>query len=129
MTRSCQRTVLVVEDDRDVRQAIAEVLSDCEYKALHASNGAEALERLRTAPVQPCVILLDIMMPTMDGWQFRAAQRSDPSVKDIPVVILTAHADADTAAEQMDAAGFLMKPVALDLLLGIVERFCAVDQP
>ena len=76
---------------------------------------------------QPSIV--DIMMPTMDGWQFRAAQRSDPSVKDIPVVILTAHADADTAAEQMDAAGFLMKPVALDLLLGIVERFCAVDQP
>lgn len=127
--RRCERTVLVVEDDGDVRQAIAEVLSDCEYKALHASNGAEALERLRTAPVQPCVILLDVMMPTMDGWQFRAAQQSDPAVKDIPVVILTAHADAVAAADQMEAAGFLTKPVALDVLLGVVERFCAMDQP
>src|SRR5207248_2059822 len=81
------RTVMVVEDDADVREAIAEVLSDCEYKPVHAANGAEALHRLRTAEVRPCVILLDMMMPTMDGWQFRAEQKSDPSVSDIPGVV------------------------------------------
>jgi CheY-like chemotaxis protein len=127
--RGCERTILVVEDDGDVREAIAEVLRDSEYKALHAANGAEALERLRTAPTPPCVILLDMMMPTMDGWEFRALQQKDPAVKDIPVIVLTANAHGGEAAKQMHAAGFLMKPVALEALLGIVERFCVVDGP
>ncbi len=127
-TASCNRTVLVVEDDRDVREAIAEVLADSRYVPLHAANGAEALERLRASPVRPCVILLDVMMPTMDGWQFRAEQQRDPSVRDIPVVVLSAHADAGAAAEKMAAAGYLTKPVALETLLGVVERFCATDK-
>ena len=118
---------MVVEDDADVREAIAEVLSDCEYKPVHAANGAEALHRLRTAEVRPCVILLDMMMPTMDGWQFRAEQKSDPSVSDIPVVVLSAHADGSEAA-QMDAVAYLAKPVSLDSLVSLVERFCAVEQ-
>ncbi|HEX9575718.1 MAG TPA: response regulator [Myxococcales bacterium] len=125
---SCNRTVLVVEDDRDVREAIAEVLADSRYVALHAANGAEALQRLRSAPVRPCVILLDVMMPTMDGWQFRAEQQRDPAVKDIPVVVLSAHSDAGEAAAKMAAAGYLTKPVALETLLGVVERFCATDK-
>jgi len=119
---------MVVEDDADVREAIAEVLSDCEYKPVHAANGAEALHRLRTAEVRPCVILLDMMMPTMDGWQFRAEQKSDPSVSDIPVVVLSAHADGSEAAQQMDAVAYLAKPVSLDSLVSLVERFCAVEQ-
>ncbi|MFL5310498.1 MAG: two-component system response regulator [Myxococcales bacterium] len=119
---------MVVEDDVDVREAIAEVLSDCQYKPVHASNGAEALERLRAADVRPCVILLDVMMPTMDGWQFRAAQKSDPSVSDIPVIVLSAHANGSEAAEKMDAAGYLCKPVSLESLVSVVERFCVVEQ-
>ena len=121
MVPECERTVLVVEDDQEVRDAIAEVLEDSEYKPLPAANGAEALERLRTATPQPCVILLDVMMPTMDGWQFRAAQQSDPAMKDIPVVLLSAHTDVKSAAAQMQVAGFLPKPVAIDKLLQTVE--------
>jgi CheY-like chemotaxis protein len=124
----CDRTVMVVEDDREVRDAIAEVLADCEYNAVSASNGAEALERLRTAPIRPCLILLDVMMPTMDGWAFRAEQQKDPSVKDIPVVLLSAHADVRVAAAQMQANGFLAKPVAVDNLIETVERFCVLDR-
>jgi CheY-like chemotaxis protein len=123
----CDRTVLVVEDDREVRDAIAEVLADCEYKAVEASNGAEALQQLRNAVIRPCLILLDVMMPTMDGWEFRAQQQRDPSVKDIPVILLSAHTDVKTVAAQMQAAGFLAKPVAVDNLLETVERFCARD--
>ena len=126
--QDCQRTVLIVEDDADVREAIAEVLSDCQYKALHASNGAEALERLRAAEVRPCVILLDMMMPTMDGWQFRAVQKNDPSVSDIPVVVLSAHVDGRDAALKMQAAAYLAKPLSLESLLGVVERFCMPEQ-
>ena len=121
---AAKRMVLVVEDDRDVREAITEVLVDSDFEALLASNGAEALERLRSAVVRPCVILLDIMMPTMDGWQFRSEQRRDASMKDIPVVVLSAGTDAGEIAEKMEAAGYLKKPVALDRLLGVVNQFC-----
>jgi CheY-like chemotaxis protein len=125
-TIRCDRTVMVVEDDPEVRDAISEVLSDFEYKPVPASNGVEALEQLRTASVMPCLILLDVMMPTMDGWAFRAEQQRDPSVKDIPVILLSAHTDVKVAATQMQAAGFLAKPVAIDNLLATVERFCAI---
>jgi two-component system, chemotaxis family, chemotaxis protein CheY len=122
--RKCGRTVLVVEDDRDVREAIAEVLVDCDYKPMHASNGAEALERLRSAPVRPCVILLDVMMPVMDGREFLARQREDALLKQIPVVVLSAHADGARSAAQLNVAGFLKKPVDLSELLRVVEKFC-----
>ncbi|HYV64617.1 MAG TPA: response regulator [Myxococcales bacterium] len=125
---SAKRTILVVEDDRDVREAIAEVLSDGNYVAVPASNGVEALERLRAAPVMPCVILLDIMMPMMDGWQFRSEQQRDDSMKDIPVIVLSAGADASDVAAKMEAAGYLRKPVALERLLGIVEQFCESEK-
>ena len=67
------------------------------------------------------------MMPTMDGWEFRAEQQRDPAVKDIPVVLLSAHTDVRSAAAEMAVAGFLAKPVAIDSLLETVERFCAID--
>jgi CheY-like chemotaxis protein len=123
--RGCERRVLVVEDDRDIRDSILEVLADNEYEPLTASNGKEALERLRDPDQRPCVILLDVMMPVMDGWGFRAAQTEDSELKAIPVVVLTAHASAAETARDMEAAGFLKKPVKLDALLEAVERHCA----
>jgi CheY-like chemotaxis protein len=125
---AAKRMVLVVEDDRDVREAITDVLVDSDYEALGVCNGAEALERLRAAPVRPCVILLDIMMPTMDGWQFRSEQQRDASMKDIPVVVLSAGADASDVAAKMEAAGYLKKPVALEQLLGVVNQFCGSEK-
>ena len=121
----CDRRVLVIEDDRDVRDSILEVLEDNEYEPVTASNGMEALERLRDPSQRPCVILLDVMMPVMDGWGFRAAQNQDLELKRIPVVVLTAHASAAETARDMRAAGYLKKPVALDALLATVERYCA----
>jgi CheY-like chemotaxis protein len=123
----CARTVLIVEDDPDIRSAIVEVLADDNYRALEASNGADALDELRTAAPQPCVILLDVMMPVMDGKEFRRQQNGDESLRGIPVVVLSAHADATTYAEQMQAAGFLKKPVDLRTLLQTIEQFCARD--
>jgi CheY-like chemotaxis protein len=121
----CERTILIVEDDADIRSAIVEVLTDGNYRALQASNGAAALDELRSAAPRPCVILLDVMMPVMDGKEFRDAQRNDETLGRIPVVVLSAHADATTLAEQMQAAGFLRKPVDLSTLLETVEQFCA----
>ena len=128
MTASgCERTVLVVEDDADIRGAIVEVLTDGNYRPLVASNGADALDELRSAAFPPCVILLDVMMPVMDGTEFRTRQRDDETLRVIPVVVLSAHADATHLAEQMAAEGFLKKPVDLVTLLQTVEQFCARD--
>jgi CheY-like chemotaxis protein len=126
-TSACARTVLIVEDDADTRDAIVEVLTDRDYRALEASNGADALHELRAAAPQPCVILLDMMMPVMDGKEFRNVQRVDEALREIPVVVLSAHADATSLVGQMQAAGFLRKPVDLVTLLQTVEQFCARD--
>jgi CheY-like chemotaxis protein len=120
----CDKFVLVVEDDRDVRDSILEVLEDNQYHPVAASNGQEGLQALRDAGCKPCLILLDLMMPVMDGWGFRAAQKSDTEFGSIPVVVLTAHASAQQTAHDMDAAGFLKKPVRLEALLDTVQRYC-----
>jgi len=123
--QGCDKTILIVEDDADLRNALAEVLEDGDYKPLRAENGVAALEELRTAQQPPCVILLDVMMPIMDGRTFRAVQQRDPALSGIPVIVLSAHADAQAAAAQMDAQGYLTKPVDLGTLMDVVERFCA----
>ncbi len=125
MTKSmCNNLVLIVEDDRDVRESLAEVLEDNEYCSLGASNGQEAIDHLRAASEKPCVILLDMMMPVMDGWQFRSVQREDPDLGNIPVVVLTANANIEEAADRLAVAACLKKPVQLDVLLSTVDRFC-----
>jgi CheY-like chemotaxis protein len=118
------KCVLIVEDDGDVRESILEVLQDNAYTAIAVSNGAEALARLRSAAPRPCLILLDLMMPVMDGYKFRTAQTSDPVLTTIPVVVLTAQGGAEKTAQDMQAAGFLKKPVKLEALLEVVQRYC-----
>lgn len=120
----CARTVLVVEDDSDIREALAEVLEDGHYRAIRAANGEMALAKLRDAAPIPCVILLDVMMPVMDGREFLARQQKDDLLRQIPVVVLSAHADAAHAVSQLNAAGFLRKPVDLSELMRTVEKFC-----
>jgi CheY-like chemotaxis protein len=122
---ACPQTVMIVDDDGDIRQAIAEALGDLSYGVVEAANGEEALARLRDQQEQrPCVILLDIMMPVMDGWQFRDAQRSDPALADIPVVVLSAHASIAEAANNMAVRDVLRKPVRLETLMAAVARYC-----
>jgi CheY-like chemotaxis protein len=116
--------VMVVEDDAGIRESISEVLTDHEYVAIEVANGKEAIRRLRMAAEKPCLILLDIMMPVMDGWQFRALQIQDPELNAIPVVVLSAHTNLDEVVKGMHAAAVLRKPVRLATLLVTVERFC-----
>ena len=115
--------VLVVDDDRDVREALVDLLADGGYTATCASNGQEAIERLRRGD-RPDVILLDLMMPVMDGFQFREAQTADPALNDIPVVLLSAHADVPAVASSMGVAAGLRKPFAVDKLLETLDRVC-----
>jgi two-component system, chemotaxis family, chemotaxis protein CheY len=120
--------VLVVEDDSYVRDAILEVLTDSGYTPVGAANGAEALARLGATSEAPAVILLDLMMPVMDGWQFRARQQGDPTLAAIPVVVLTAQPNIEESARALRAAGTLKKPVQLDVLLATVARFCGAGR-
>jgi CheY-like chemotaxis protein len=113
--------VLVVDADYDVRESIAEVLSDNDYEPIAAANGREALRLLQNDETRPCVILLDMMMPVMDGWQFRARLQSDADLSTIPVVVLTAHVPAPGEVVPMH---FLKKPVKVEALLASIARFC-----
>jgi CheY-like chemotaxis protein len=122
-----KRPVLLVDDDEDIRESIIEALEDGGHSALGAANGQEALERVRAmqqAGDEPCVILLDMMLPVMDGWQFRAAQLKDDRMRAIPVVVLTAHANAEQIAHELGAEGFLRKPLRLEALLAAVVPYC-----
>jgi CheY-like chemotaxis protein len=121
---NCHRVVMIVEDDVDVRDSIVEVLADHDFQPLGARDGCDALNQLRSMEIKPSLILLDVMMPVMDGRQFRLLQKSDPSLSAIPVVVITAHGSAPEAARQMDAVAFLRKPVPLQTLLATVERYC-----
>lgn len=115
--------ILVVEDDRAIREVFIQILEDEGYGAVGAANGQEAIDMLRR-PQRFCLILLDLMMPVMNGWQFRLAQRQDPVLAPIPVVVISADASAQEHVRQMDVDGFLKKPVELDLLLSTIDQLC-----
>ena len=118
--RTRHRIVLVVDDDPDILQTLALCLSTEGYGVLMASNGQEALEVLRQQ--KPACILLDLMMPVMDGWEFRRQQKADPELAPVPVIVLSA-LDQGRAAP-VDADAFLKKPLDFDRLLGLVRDHC-----
>jgi CheY-like chemotaxis protein len=116
------RCVLVVDDDEDLRRTVTMVLAEEGYQVREAANGAEALLLLHDGPL-PDVILLDLMMPVMNGEQFRRAQSADPAIAEVPVVVMTAA--GARAAETIAAMGptrVLHKPVGLAPLLDAVEE-------
>lgn len=113
--------VLIVEDDADLREMMAQLLSLEGYRTQAVANGQEALSILRRGD-RPDLILLDLMMPVMDGWEFRRRQMQDPQIADVPVVVLSA-LDPSRAVDLAGAA-FLKKPLDFDRLLELVRRFC-----
>lgn len=117
-----QALVLVVEDDADLRDVIADVLQDHDIPVIAAANGKQALDRLVEDGVRPSVILLDMMMPVMDGWRFREAMLTHPELATIPVVVMTAHANARRVASEIGAVGSLAKPVNVADLLREATR-------
>lgn len=116
--------VMIVEDDFAIRDALTQILEDEGYVVVGAANGKEAIEHLRNH-VQPCLILLDLMMPVMNGWQFRQEQQQDPTLAPIPVVVISADSGVPQKAAAINAVGYLKKPVTLDGLLDTVERYCS----
>ena len=116
-------SVLVVEDDPELLHSLSEVLQSEGYGVARARHGLEALGRLRGG-TRPSVILLDLMMPIMNGWQFRYEQRQDSDLAKIPVVVVSAKSDSRQHAEWLEADGYISKPIDLNVLLGTLSQYC-----
>jgi CheY-like chemotaxis protein len=126
MMLSANLLVLVVDDDPSLRDLIEWGLSDLGYRVATAENGAAALQAVRQE--MPCVILLDMRMPIMDGWTFARQYRRLPGPH-APIVVVTAARDAAERAGEVNAAGYLAKPFELDELIRTVERYSAGSNP
>jgi len=123
--RTPARTIMIVDDDPDIRTALSELLEWEGYEAIAAANGAAALAQLRNG-ARPCAILLDLMMPYMNGWEFRAEQLRDPELRDIPIVLLTASGYNDaTVRAEFGRVEYFPKPPSPDRLLATIRLLVA----
>ena len=113
--------VLVVDDERDIRDSLIETLEEHGYTAVGAGNGREALDVLRAQAERPCLILLDLMMPIMDGRGFREEQLKHAAWADIPVIVVSAYNDVGAQAAEL-ALDYMRKPLATRPLLAAIER-------
>lgn len=113
-------TVLVIDDDRLLQELLVGALADEGYVVRSAGNGREALQVLERW--RPDVILLDLMMPVMDGWAFRARQLELDACADVPVIVLSAGSNLRHGVDTLRASVILPKPFDLDVLLGVVAR-------
>ncbi|WP_373047492.1 two-component system response regulator [Vulgatibacter sp.] len=113
--------ILVVDDDPDLRAVLCEALGADGYDVIPAADGAEALTWLRLG-FRPRLILLDLLMPVMDGWRFRESLGADPALAAIPVILISTEDNA--RREPIDVAMLLRKPLALGELRAMVARFC-----
>lgn len=125
--RTCN-SVLVVDDDPATRNMLALLMQSEGYVTSTAHNGADALEYLRESGQRPCVILLDLNMPIMTGWEFRLEQKRDPELASIPIAIISADRSLQQQPFSIDAIAYFQKPLDIDDLLALVNRCCG-DQP
>jgi DNA-binding response OmpR family regulator len=120
--------ILLVEDDETIAAILAAVLRDQGYTVCRASNGMEALEHLHKEP-PPRLILLNLMMPVMNGWKFREQLREVPELAQIPVVLLSGVRDLDRKAAALEATDCFTKPYNLKAVLDAVRYHCHSDDP
>jgi CheY-like chemotaxis protein len=116
------KPILVVEDDQDIREVVALALDAMGYSAVLAADGLEAIDLLSSG-LRPSLILLDMMMPRMDGEAFLAAVRKNAETANIPIVLVSGHHAVRQRAAELHASGCLVKPIELDDLAAIVDRF------
>jgi DNA-binding response OmpR family regulator len=115
--------ILIVEDDFDIREALTQILEEEGYAVRGAANGREALD-VATADSPPSLIVLDLMMPVMNGWQFRAEQLKNARLAAVPVLVISADPHLQSKAASLGVAGLLKKPISLDELLAAVKNHC-----
>lgn len=118
-----RQTVLVVDDDLDIRDALQDVFEFAGYEVVVAADGHEALQRLRNG-ARPHLILLDLMMPRMSGFEFREEQQREEALANIPVLVASADLRLAEAAGALGVAGWLRKPLDVPELLSTVQRLC-----
>ncbi len=117
--------ILVVEDDALSLQVLSDVLGDEGYSVIATADGAEAMRHLRED--RPCLVLLDLRMPRMDGWEFARFKNLDPSLARVPLVLLSGAHDLKKHAQELDAAAFLMKPFTPEQILAVVRAVLAAS--
>ena len=120
------KKILVVDDDPAIRDVVVDILEMSDYKVRTASNGAEALDQIRSE--QPAAVLLDLMMPVMDGWEFLRRCRCGPPCAAVPVAIMSAAHDAASAASRLGAQAYLAKPFEIDAVLDVVDRLSTLGE-
>lgn len=114
--------VLIIDDDRDTRESLAEALADHGLPIVTAANGEEGIRM--ALHHRPRLILLDLMMPVMSGWDVRPAMKRIPELRDIPVVVLSGVDDVHHQVTYLDVDGYLRKPIDLKILLEVVKGYC-----
>lgn len=119
-----EKTILIIEDDPDIRDTMAQILDEEGYRTFTASSGLDALQQLRDG-LRPHLILLDLMMPIMDGWQFREEQEKNPAIAAIPVVLISAAGQIGRDVPRITRGTYIRKPISFEVLLSTVEKFCA----
>ncbi|UJR85235.1 response regulator [Sandaracinus amylolyticus] len=117
-----QCKVCIVDDDDDIREAMRLALELHGLEVIEASDGEEALARLHGSHCG--LVLLDLMMPGMNGWEFRAKQKADPELASIPVLVLSGARDVESHARELGASAWVQKPIELDHLIVEVDRLC-----
>jgi CheY-like chemotaxis protein len=121
--RDLDGAVLIVEDNYSLRTTLATVLEEENYPVVTASNGASAVRLLLQGATRPALMVLDLMLPIMSGWEVLTHIQRDPSLADIPVVVLSAIAEDPERRPTVPVAAIVSKPVDLDTLLSVVARF------
>ncbi len=116
-----QEAVLLVDDDEDIRETLSELLDANGYQVLEAENGQIALDVLKKTPRFPCVVVLDLSMPVLDGREFLRRRASDPILRDIPVVVVSGSNQPAEPLEGIDE--YLRKPVKIDRLMEIIDHY------
>jgi CheY-like chemotaxis protein len=121
---TCDLPILVVDDDDDILRMTSFVLRQLGYAVKTASDGASGIATLEAEGKPPCLILLDLMMPVMDGAEFRNRMRTIPWAVDVPVVILSGDNELATKAAEMNVAGFEQKPISVERLAAVAVKYC-----
>lgn len=121
MSHNC---VLIVDDEADLRECLAELLEVEGFHVAQSVNGLEAIRYLQSQQQPPCLILLDYMMPIMDGEAFRNEQLKHANLKNIPVVLLTAATIPEKTLSSMQLSGHVPKPIKIDQFIATVKQFC-----
>jgi len=122
--RGRRAEILIVDDDFAAAEVLFEILTNGGFEVQIARDGQVALEALREMKTLPSLILLDLVMPVMNRWQFRRAQLQDPRLASIPVIVLSGSASLESDVSELRPAGFLRKPVAVKRLDDLISRCC-----